>query len=39
MVKVIVALGNPNPKFKSVAISYMAYVDAETLTELVKRKN
>lgn len=39
MVKVIVALGQSNPKFQSGSISYMAYVDMETLTELAKRKN
>lgn len=37
IVKVIVALGQSNPKFQSAAIAYMAYVDMETLTELVKR--
>lgn len=39
MVKVIVALGQTNPKFQTAAISYMANVDMETLTELGKRSN
>lgn len=39
MIKVVVALGQSNPKFQSAAISYMAYVDATTLTELSKRKS
>lgn len=36
IVKVIVALGQSNPKFQSATISYMAYVDMETLTALGK---
>ncbi len=39
MVKVIVALGQSNPKFQSAAISYMANVKEDTLTQLAKRKN
>lgn len=35
MVKVIVELGQSNPKFQSAAISYMASVDMETLTLLL----
>lgn len=36
IVKVIVALGQSNPKFQSATISYMPYVDMETLTALGK---
>lgn len=39
MVKVVVALGQSNPKFQSASISYMGYVDMETLTELAKRQH
>lgn len=39
MVKVVVALGQSNPKFQSAAISYIAYVDANTLTKLSKKKS
>lgn len=39
IVKVIVALGQSNPKFQSATISYMAYVDMETLSELAKRNH
>lgn len=38
MVKVIVALGQSNPKFQSAAISYMASVDIDTLTKLANRQ-
>lgn len=36
IVKVIVALGQSNPKFQSATISYMAYVDIDTVTALGK---